>query len=82
MLVHIALQFITLGTSEAGRGRLLSSERAIQGQYGTSYRTDMLRARFSLHVNRKVGKNSSQTMMTQWEFLRSGLDNPFKKFTE
>jgi hypothetical protein len=57
MLAHIALRFITLGTSEVDAERLLSRQRAIQGQHGTSYRTDMLHARFSLHVNRKIGKS-------------------------
>jgi hypothetical protein len=57
MLAHIALRFITLGTREADVERLLSRQRAIQGQHETNSRTDMLHARFSLHVNRKIGKS-------------------------
>jgi hypothetical protein len=51
-LAHIALRFLTAGTSEAEVERALGVHRHIQRIHETDYRTDTIHARFVLHEKR------------------------------
>jgi hypothetical protein len=51
-VAHLALRFVTAGTSEAEVERVINVQRHSQGIDGKDYRTDTIRARLVLHEER------------------------------